>query len=130
MAFFHVTLNVREAGRSLKLIVEVPGADVDQLFSFLDGDDKWLFGLEWRTVRDGERRRWINHETAINLANVARVNLIQSPVEREQEIDQPETAGTEAGPEISIQASGAQSLASGDFASLVTLTTPRAGSGQ
>ncbi|MDI9847339.1 hypothetical protein QM467_04600 [Rhodoblastus sp. 17X3] len=125
MAFFHVTLNVREAGRSLKLIVEVPGADVDQLFSFLDGDDKWLFGLEWRTVRDGDRRRWINHETAINLANVARVNLIQSPIDREQESDQPEAA-----PEISIHASGAQSLASGDFASLVTLTKARAESGQ
>jgi hypothetical protein len=125
MAFFHVTLNVREAGRSLKLIVEVPGADVDQLFSFLDGDDKWLFGLEWSTVRDGDRRRWINHETAINLANVARVNLIQSPIDREQEIDQPEAA-----PEISIHMSGAQSLASGDFASLVTLTKARAEPGQ
>jgi hypothetical protein len=129
MAFFHVTLNVREAGRSLKLIVEVPGADADQLFSFLDGGDKWLLGREWRTVRDGDSRRWISHETAINLANVARVNLIQSPIERAADAEQPEVADPEAAPEapaiVSAGASEAQY-----FASLVTLTTRREGTGQ
>lgn len=129
MAFFHVTLNVREAGRSLKLIVEVPGADADQLFTFLDGDEKWLFGIEWRTVRDGDNRRWISHETAINLANVARVNAIQSPLERAAESGQPEAADPEAAPEAPAIERGGASEAQ-YFASLVTLTTRRDGTGQ
>lgn len=80
MAFFHITLNIRDAGRAIKMIVEHDAADLIRLIGEInDPEYPWLVGTEHRTLRNGDDIKWIRNPTALATASIGRINQTAGP---------------------------------------------------
>jgi hypothetical protein len=80
MAFFHITLSVRDSGHAIKTIFESPADGMDEIGSFLSRPGAhWLTGFEHRTVRDGESFRAVSCRSALAVAALVRINEIHPP---------------------------------------------------
>ena len=81
MAFFHLTLAARNAGSTIKLMIESTAASVTELCAEFDKatEPRFIVATVIRSEARGDHRIWQSREEAIAVSQIALVAQIKDP---------------------------------------------------